>query len=232
MINNNNLLNISDFSKTNNHFSDYNLINNFLLDMDFIQYRSNNTLIQSGGSVNIPFTIPEQQQQQELLVLEKNKVLISNISQPFKKLYIIKKGTILYHNSSCKNINKNVINIHNMKLKYMFTPYFKLAINNNLITKHIEIFEVIHDIPILMINIDDIDSMTSIETLFLNGTDIYMGIGFYYPKNPLELETFNMTDTNSNPLIDENNFYVEFALDNSNKAIKLNNKLKYDKIKK
>ncbi len=53
----NNLQNISDFSKKNNSFSDFNIVKNVFLNLNFTKYRTNKKITQTGGQGEIPGTI-------------------------------------------------------------------------------------------------------------------------------------------------------------------------------
>lgn len=140
--------------------------------------------------------------------------------------YVIKKGTILYHST----VNKRGFNTKNVKLGNdnlisFFTPNFRLAsdtIQGCSIEKQkgfIHVFEVTKDIPDIYIKLpydtDEDLNLDDLKNKFCNGTEYYKGVGFFYPKN--EIEMFN--NTMANPRIeeihenlDDNNYYSEFAL--------------------
>ncbi len=148
------------------------------------------------------------------------------------KTYTIPKGTVLYHSVDGKRgFNTNDIQLGNGSNIIFFTPNFRLAsdkIQGCSIDKqkgYIHSFEVIQDIPNIFIKLPyDTSEDVSVETLkseFCNGTGQYNGVGFFYPKN--EIELFNKTILSSESIITnltEDYFFSEFGLCNPTPYIK------------
>ncbi len=148
------------------------------------------------------------------------------------KTYTIPKGTVLYHSVDNKRgFNTNNIQLGNNGTIIFFTPNFRLAsdrIQGCSIDKqkgYIHAFEVIQDIPNIYIKLPyDTSEDVSIETLkqeFCGGTGSYNGVGFFYPKN--EIELFNKTILSSESIVTsltEEYFYSEFGLCNPTPYIK------------
>ena len=147
------------------------------------------------------------------------------------KTYTIKKGTIMYHSVSNKRgFNTQNIQLGGDKIILFFTPNFRLAsdkIEGCSIDKqkgYIHVFEVNQDIPNIYIKLpydtDDDISMTSLHDQFCSGSKQYNGVGFFYPKNEIELFSNIMANPISqsglslNQGIAEENFYSEFGLCN------------------
>jgi hypothetical protein len=140
--------------------------------------------------------------------------------------YTIKKGTILYHGTVNKRgFNTKEIKLGKDKLISFFTPNFRLAsdkIEGCSIDKQkgfIHVFEVKKDIPDIYIKLPyDTDEELNLDELkdkFCNGNQYYKGVGFFYPKN--EIEIFNNSVLNQQILqmhenLDDESYYSEFAL--------------------
>lgn len=146
------------------------------------------------------------------------------------KTYTIKKGTILYHSVTNKRgFNTQNIQLGKDKIILFFTPNFRLAsdkIEGCSIDKqkgYIHVFEVNQDIPNIFVKLPyDTDEDISMETLhdqFCSGSRQYNGVGFFYPKNEIEIfsntmmNSLNQTQTQLQG-ISEENFYSEFGLCN------------------
>ena len=140
--------------------------------------------------------------------------------------YTIKAGTILYHAAT----NKRGFNTHNIELGndrviLFFTPNFRLASDRiegcsvNKQKSYIHVFKVKQDIPNICVKLpydtsDDI-SPESLHNQFCSSGK-YSGVGFFYPKNEIELFSNMMYNSNSNFQGSnvENEFYSEFGLCN------------------
>ena len=140
--------------------------------------------------------------------------------------YIIKKGTILYHATIHKRgFNTKEIRLGKDKLISFFTPNFRLAsdkIEGCSIDKQkgfIHVFEVKTDISDIFIKLPyDTDEDLNLDELkdkFCNGNEYYKGVGFFYPKNEIELfnnSIFNQRTEEIHENLDEDSYYSEFAL--------------------
>ena len=144
--------------------------------------------------------------------------------------YTIKKGTILYHATVNKRgFNPNEIKLGKDVLISFFTPNFRLAsdkIEGCSIDKQkgfIHVFEVIADIPEIFIKLpydteEDIN-LDELKDNFCSGNKNYKGVGFFYPKNEIELfnnSVFNPRTQEMHENLDDLNYYSEFALCNPN----------------
>ncbi len=165
------------------------------------------------------------------------------------KTYTIQKGINLYYASdNKKGFNPNNIQLGNDNLISFFTPNFKLAsdrigaCNINNPNGYIHVFEVIQDIPNIYVKLPydtDYDyTLSSLYDKFCAGSTQYNGVGFFYPKN--EIEIFSKVITNpyeyqqnqlQNQLqnqnfnlgfqaLPENNFYSEFGICNPTPYLK------------
>ncbi len=146
--------------------------------------------------------------------------------------YTIQKGTILYHSISNKRgFNTENIQLGQDRLIMFFTPNFRLAsdqIEGCSIDKqkgYIHAFEVTQDIPNIYIKLpydtDEDMSLASLHSQFCAGSKTYNGVGFFYPKN--EIELFNSAVLKSSPIpasISSENFYSEFGLCNPTPYLK------------
>ena len=157
------------------------------------------------------------------------------------KTYTIEKGINLYYASNNKKgFNPDNIQLGNDNLISFFTPNFKLAsdrigscdINNP--NGYIHAFEVVQDIPNIYVKLPydtDYDyTLKSLYDKFCAGSTQYNGIGFFYPKN--EIEVFSNVLTNQNPSqnyqnqnmgfqsLPEENFYSEFGICNPTPYLK------------
>ena len=118
--------------------------------------------------------------------------------------YTIKEGTILYHATvNKKGFNTNYIELGKDKLINFFTPNFRLAsdkIEACSIDKqngYIHVFKVKKDISNIYIKhpydiADDINS-GNLANEFCSQNQNYSGVGFFYPKNNIEMFSNNLT---------------------------------------
>jgi len=254
----NNLKEISNFAKTNKHFSDFNIVNNILYNLNFTKYKSN--INQFGGSPENSDNIdnneelqqygPQQYQQygpQQYQQYDPQQyinpqqygqqysfpdvyLIKPNFITDEIKTYTIKKGTKLYHSVTNKRgFNTQNIQLGNDNIILFFTPNFRLAsdrVEGCSIDKqkgYIHVFEVNQDIPNIFIKLpydtDDDISLESLKNQFCKGSKQYSGVGFFYPKNEIELFSGNMNNSNNlisfqNQYLAEDNFYSEFGLCN------------------
>lgn len=145
--------------------------------------------------------------------------------------YTIKKGTILYHSTDSKRgFNTKEIRLGKDNLISFFTPNFRLAsdkIQGCSIDKQkgfIHVFEVKTDIPNIYVKLpydtdDDID-LDELKNTFCNGQNYYKGVGFFYPKNEIEMfnnaiqqtQEIQETEDTQDSFLDDENYYSEFAL--------------------
>ena len=156
------------------------------------------------------------------IFLQKPSFINSNMNT-----YTIKKGTILYHATTQKRgFDTNEIRLGKDKLISFFTPNFRLAtdkIEGCSIDKQkgfIHFFEVKTDITDIFIKLPyDTDENLNLDELndkFCNNNQYYKGVGFFYPKN--EIEIFNnsvlneKTEDEINDDLDNETYYSEFAL--------------------
>ena len=140
--------------------------------------------------------------------------------------YTIRKGTILYHaNINKRGFNTKEIKLGKDKLISFFTPNFRLAsdkIEGCSIDKQkgfIHVFEVKQDIPDIFVKLPyDTDEELNIDELkdkFCNGEQYYKGVGFFYPKNEIELfnnSVLNQRTQEMHENLDDDSYYSEFAL--------------------
>ena len=150
------------------------------------------------------------------------------------KTYTIPEGTILYYSSDKRGFNTNSLQLHgsgyvNNSSEHIsfFTPNFRLAsdkIQGCSIDRqkgYIHTFRVIREIPDIFIKLpydtnEDI-SLPDLHKDFCEGSTKYTGVGFFYPKNEIDLFNNNInTDNNAEMDIDIDNgeFYSEFYLCN------------------
>ena len=140
--------------------------------------------------------------------------------------YTIRKGTILYHATVNKRgFNTKEIRLGKDKLISFFTPNFRLAsdkIEGCSIDKQkgfIHVFEVKADIPDVFIKLpydtdEDLD-LDELKDKFCNANEYYKGVGFFYPKNEIELfnnSIFNQRTQEMHENLDDDSYYSEFAL--------------------
>lgn len=138
--------------------------------------------------------------------------------------YTIKEGTILYHaTTNKKGFNTNFLELGKDKLISFFTPNFRLAsdkIEGCSVDKqngYIHVFMVKKDIPNIYIKLpydiaDDINSGI-LANEFCSQNHNYFGIGFFYPKNNIEVFSNQIPNQIPNQ-INEENYYSEFGLCN------------------
>jgi len=140
--------------------------------------------------------------------------------------YTIKEGTILYHaTSNKKGFNTNYLNLGQDKLINFFTPNFRLAsdkIEGCSIDKqngYIHVFRVIKDIPNIFVRLpydiaNDINSGLLADE-FCSSNQNYYGIGFFYPKNNIEMFSNNISRSDQLVILDnQDQYYSEFGLCN------------------
>jgi hypothetical protein len=140
--------------------------------------------------------------------------------------YTIKEGTILYHaTSNKKGFNTNYINLGQDKLINFFTPNFRLAsdkIEGCSVDKqngYIHVFRVVKDIPNIYVRLpydiaDDINSGL-LANEFCSKNQNYYGIGFFYPKNNIEMFSNNIYQQSQPNILDNpDQYYSEFGLCN------------------
>ncbi len=156
------------------------------------------------------------------------------------KTYTIQKGINLYYASNNKKgFNPENIQLGNDNLISFFTPNFKLAsdrigscdINNP--NGYIHAFEVVQDIPNIYVKLPydtDYDyTLRSLYDKFCAGSTQYNGVGFFYPKNEIEVFSNILTNQNQNyqnyqnmgfQSLPEENFYSEFGICNPTPYLK------------
>ena len=269
---NSNLKEISSFIKKNNSYSDFNLVDNFLLNLNFtkIDFNKKKNLIGGisephknsegnliGGLENTgqldnnpyqgqppysyqsqgqpPYSYQDQGQQQDYQFQDQqnniNKLPDMYLENPpfttdKVETYTIKEGTILYHaTSNKKGFNTNYINLGQDKLINFFTPNFRLAsdkIEGCSVDKqngYIHVFQVKKDIPNIYVKLpfdiaDDINSGL-LANEFCSKNQSYYGIGFFYPKNNIEMFSNNPYQYGQQlNLNNEEMYYSEFGLCN------------------
>ncbi len=124
--------------------------------------------------------------------------------------YTIPEGTILYHaTTNKKGYNTNYLKFGKDKIINFFTPNFNLAtsgIKNCSIDNqngYIHVFKVKKSIPNIYIKLpyditDDLDT-EKLSDEFCSQSQKYYGIGFFYPKNNIEMfisgKNYNTTTT-------------------------------------
>ena len=149
--------------------------------------------------------------------------------------YTIKEGTILYHATSNKRgFNTKYIELGNDKLINFFTPNFRLAsdkIEGCSVDKqngYIHVFRVVKPIPNIYIKLpydiaDDISS-GKLANEFCTQNQNYYGIGFFYPKNNIEMFSNLQSEQIQTQQIQtqfpdiatlDSNYYSEFGLCNT-----------------
>jgi hypothetical protein len=140
--------------------------------------------------------------------------------------YTIEEGTLLYHATSNKRgFNTNYLNLGQDNIINFFTPNFRLAsdkIEGCSVDKqngYIHVFKVIKDIPNIYIRLpydiaDDINSGL-LANEFCSKNQNYYGIGFFYPKNNIEMFSNNQEQFNTQFNINNKDlYYSEFGLCN------------------
>jgi hypothetical protein len=182
----------------------------------------------SSNEISNPFSSNEQKiQMVQDMHLEKPEFTSDKINT-----YTIKEGTILYHSTTNKKgFNTNYIEFGNDKIINFFTPNFRLAsdkIEGCSIDKqngYIHVFRVKQDIPNIYIKLpydiaDDIDS-GSLANQFCSQNQKYSGIGFFYPKNNIEMFSNNLLNPNvynnsyqQTQSFSDLDYYSEFGLCN------------------
>lgn len=208
-----NLKEISNFMNKNNSYSDFNLVNDLLLNLNFTKINFKKNLTGGYETHKTP------------KITETPKILT----------FTIKKGTILFHSSkNKKGFNTNNLNLNNNTFN-LFTPNFKLASdkidfdNEDKSNGYIYVYKVIKNIPNIYIGLetDIYNAIISgkLENEFEHQTQEqspdkhFNGIGIFYPINPFEmcLENSNQyTQSQSQSQILDNleQYYSEFCLSN------------------
>ena len=128
--------------------------------------------------------------------------------------YTIKKGTILYHATVNKRgFNTKEIKLGKDKLISFFTPNFRLA------SDKIEGCSIDKQKGFIFIKLPyDTDEDLNLDELrdkFCNGNEYYKGVGFFYPKNEIELfnnSVLNQRTQEMHENLDDDSYYSEFAL--------------------
>jgi hypothetical protein len=248
---NNNLKEISNFIKKNNSYSDFNLVNNFLLNLNFTKINFNKNL--SGGNffdtngntnsntndninnsqtqinnANLSSQIIDSNMSSQMNIQKLPDIYLQNPSYTTEHMqtYTIKAGTILYHaTSNKKGFDTNYLNLGEDKIINFFTPNFRLAsdkIEGCSIDKQngfIHVFKVKNDIPNIYVKLpydiaNDINS-GSLVNEFCSKNQNYYGIGFFYPKNNIEMFSNDQSQYNKQlNLANEEVYYSEFGLCN------------------
>lgn len=268
---NTNLKEITTFINKNNSYSDYNLVQDYLLNLNFtkMNFKNNNltggntqpnvidpSIINdySGFEITNPEFINDEVLNTEITnpdIMPNNMMLqmpqipqSSNIEKlpdmylqnpPYTSnqinTYTIKEGTILYHaTTNKKGFNTSELNLGQDKLINFFTPNFRLAsdkIEGCSVDKQngfIHVFRVVKDIPNIYIKLPyDIANDINTGTLaneFCSGNQNYYGIGFFYPKNNIEMFSNNSYQYNQSQqfqtqiMENPDQYYSEFGLCN------------------
>ena len=180
---------------------------------------------------------------QEVVQVPNQEVVQVQVSVPIPtdiiNTYTIPEGTILYHaTTNKKGFNPNYLKLGKDKLINFFTPDFKLASNGiescsvDKQNGYIHVFRVIKPIPNIYVRLpyditDDINSDV-LANEFCSQNQNYYGIGFFYPKNNIEMFSSDkinnfenisninnqLLSPNSNPISNSNEYYSEFGLCN------------------
>jgi hypothetical protein len=241
---NSNLKEISNFIKKNNSYSDFNLVNDFLINLNFTKINFKKNLV--GGTdfsqdiynTNLPSQINNTYLSQDIYdnnlpskIADIEKLPDMYLKNPSYtsdgvQTYTIKEGTILYHaTTNKKGFNTNYINFGQDKLINFFTPNFRLAsdkIEGCSIDKqngYIHVFRVIKDIPNIYVRLpyDIVDDINSglLANEFCSENQNYCGIGFFYPKNNIEMFSNNLNQQTQLNVIDNvEQYYSEFGICN------------------
>lgn len=263
---NTNLKEISNFIKKNNSYSDFNLVNNFLLNLNYTKINFKKNLIGGDGygtnlpqvmidpnlpntmnnpnlssamidpnlpntmnNTNLQPTMINPNLQPDMTSIQKlPDMYLQNPSYTTDRMetYTIKEGTILYHaTSNKKGFNTNNINLGQDKIINFFTPNFRLAsdkIEGCSVDKqngYIHVFRVVKEIPNIYVRLpydiaDDINSGL-LANEFCSKNQNYYGIGFFYPKNNIEMFSNNVYQQSQyNILENPEQYYSEFGLCN------------------
>jgi hypothetical protein len=145
--------------------------------------------------------------------------------------YTIKRGTILYHASKISGFNPREIKLGKDNLISFFTPNFKLAsfkvkgCDIDELNSFIHTFEVAKDIENIFIKLPYTTgniNLNDLKNQFCTD-QIYNGVGFFFPKNDIELFNNVLVDGNTLDLDKRQNdesYYSEFALCNPNEWLK------------
>jgi hypothetical protein len=145
--------------------------------------------------------------------------------------FTIKSGTILYHASKIRGFNPNEIKLGKDHLISFFTPNFKLAsfkikgCDLDELNSYIHTFEVVKDITKIFVKLPYTTGNININDLkneFCTNK-IYNGVGFFFPKNDIEIFNNALIDGNSlelEKLPNNDYYYSEFALCNPNEWLK------------
>ena len=225
--------NILNPDMLNSNMTNADMLNSNMLNPDI-----SNSNMSNPNILNLEIYNNEQQQLGENL--NTDNILNQNI-QTFPDMYLknpgftsdyintytIKEGTILYHATiNKKGFNTNYLELGKDKLINFFTPNFRLAsdkIEGCSVDKqngYIHVFKVKKDIPNIYVKLpydiaDDIDT-GKLANEFCSKNQNYFGIGFFYPKNNIEMFSNNieMFSNNQTQQFDEINYYSEFGICN------------------
>jgi hypothetical protein len=165
------------FINTNNTFSDFDLIQNYINSLNFNKLR--------GGSINE--IINENSENENSKSINENSKNINENSkndnensENINNKYMINEGTILFHASKNKSINTNKIKVGDVNLYAYFTNNLNTATNTiklfNLNEKYIHVFKTKKNINNLVFDMSNYNENKSISKIQ------YGGICFKYPN--------------------------------------------------
>lgn len=208
------------------NYNNENLIKQQSVNMTNPQF-TNQHLVQSENIMPIiPSHINQNQNQTNLQMLPDMNLQNPGYTTDYKNTYTIKEGTILFHaTTNKKGFNTNYIELGKDKLINFFTPNFRLAsdrIEGCSVDKqngYIHVFRVKKDIPNIYIKLpydiaDDINSGT-LANEFCSQNSNFSGIGFFYPKNNIEMFSNLLNNQlNQSNQFNESNYYSEFGICN------------------
>jgi hypothetical protein len=164
-------------------------------------------------------------------IIMPNLLIKPNIINSQVNTFTIKKGTILYHASKISGFNPREIKLGKDNLIAFFTPNFKLAsfkvkgCDLDELNSYIHTFEVIKDIEKIFVKLPYTTGNINLDDLkneFCTNS-VYNGVGFFFPKNDIELFNNVLVDGNTLDLDKQQNddsYYSEFALCNPNEWLK------------
>jgi hypothetical protein len=164
-------------------------------------------------------------------IIMPNLLIRPTITNSQVNTYTIKRGTILYHASKISGFNPHEIKLGKDNLISFFTPNFKLAsfkvkgCDLDELNSFIHTFEVAKDIENIFIKLPYTTGNINLDDLknqFCTN-QIYNGVGFFFPKNDIELFNNVLIDGNTLELDkrpNDESYYSEFALCNPNEWLK------------
>ncbi len=164
-------------------------------------------------------------------IIMPNLLIKPNIINSQVNTFTIKKGTILYHASKISGFNPREIKLGKDNLIAFFTPNFKLAsfkikgCDLDELNSYVHTFEVIKDIEKIFVKLPYTTGNINLNDLkneFCTNS-VYNGVGFFFPKNDIELFNNVLVDGNTLDLDKQQNddsYYSEFALCNPNEWLK------------